>query len=190
MKRHIRPRTRLQKKLYLLHCILYQLLFGLNDHFDFPDNHDPHIHYGKNCEISANVRFITKNHDFYNIHKMQPTEDIIIGDDCWIGSGVVILPGVCLGEHTLVGASSVITKSFPNGWCVIAGNPAKIIRTLERHFTRIGLQNGLCGRRWTCTNLNKEGCHVKPHNSNDFILCDFYNNNERHEYMPMSNRKY
>jgi acetyltransferase-like isoleucine patch superfamily enzyme len=43
----------------------------------------------------------------------------------------VILPGVTLGDHTIVGAGSVVTKSFENGNCVIAGNPAKIIKNLE-----------------------------------------------------------
>lgn len=111
---------------------MYRILFGLNDHFDFPDNHEPAIQYGKNCEISANVRFVVRNHDFYDIHKPAEIEPIIIGDECWIGSGVVVLPGVHLGPHTLVGAGSIVTKSFPDGWCIIAGNPAKIIRKLKK----------------------------------------------------------
>ena len=44
----------------------------------------------------------------------------------------VILPGVTLGDFTVVGAGSVVTKSFPEGYCVIAGNPAKQIKTLEK----------------------------------------------------------
>ena len=43
----------------------------------------------------------------------------------------VILPGVTLGPHTIVGAGSVVTHSFPDGYCVIAGNPARLIRTLD-----------------------------------------------------------
>ena len=43
----------------------------------------------------------------------------------------VILPGVTLGDHTIVGAGSVVTKSFPDGDCVIAGNPARMIRRLN-----------------------------------------------------------
>ena len=42
----------------------------------------------------------------------------------------VILPGIVLGNHTIVGAGSIVTKSFPEGNCVIAGNPAKKIRDL------------------------------------------------------------
>jgi carbonic anhydrase/acetyltransferase-like protein (isoleucine patch superfamily) len=44
----------------------------------------------------------------------------------------IILPGVVLGIRTIVGAGSVVTKSFPDGYCVIAGNPAKIIKTLDK----------------------------------------------------------
>ena len=44
----------------------------------------------------------------------------------------VILPGVKLGTRTIVAAGSVVTKSFPEGYCVIAGSPAKIIRYLDK----------------------------------------------------------
>lgn len=43
----------------------------------------------------------------------------------------MILPGITLGDNTIVGAGSVVTKSFPEGNCIIAGNPAKKIRDLD-----------------------------------------------------------
>ena len=43
----------------------------------------------------------------------------------------VVLPGVKLGDHTVVGAGSIVTKSFPEGYCVIAGNPAKMIKKIN-----------------------------------------------------------
>ena len=48
-----------------------------------------------------------------------------------VGMGVVILPEVELGDFTIVGAGAIVTKSFPEGKCVIAGNPAKKIRDLD-----------------------------------------------------------
>lgn len=54
---------------------------------------------------------------------------IYIDNNVWIGEGVVILSGVTIGENSIIGANSVVTKSVP-GNCVVAGNPAKIIKEL------------------------------------------------------------
>jgi galactoside O-acetyltransferase len=56
---------------------------------------------------------------------------IKIGDLCWIGPSVIILKGVSIGNGTIVGAGSVVTRSLPE-YVFAAGNPAKIIRTLEK----------------------------------------------------------
>ena len=60
---------------------------------------------------------------------------VTIGNDCWIGGQAVINPGVTLGDNVVVGSGAVVTKSFPSN-VVIAGNPAKIIKTeqLFRNF--------------------------------------------------------
>lgn len=81
--------------------------------------------------IAPNVGIITANHDPMNPSLHLPGKDVIIGNYCWIGMNSVILPGVILGDHTVVGAGSIVTKSFPEGNVIIAGNPAKIIRHLE-----------------------------------------------------------
>lgn len=59
---------------------------------------------------------------------MLKSKPVIIGDDVWIGAKSILLPGVNIGSHSIVGAGSVVTKSFPE-FSVIAGNPAKLIRT-------------------------------------------------------------
>jgi acetyltransferase-like isoleucine patch superfamily enzyme len=88
------------------------------------------ITIGKGTYIAPNVGIITANHDLCNLDQHQPGRDVIIGEACWIGMNTVILPGVVLGNRTIVGAGSVVTKSFFEGNVVIAGNPAKIIKAL------------------------------------------------------------
>lgn len=88
------------------------------------------IKIGKGTYIAPNVGLITSNHDLKNLDLHMPPNPIRLGNRCWIGMNSVILPGVELGDDTIVGAGSVVTKSFPEGKCVIAGNPAKVIRYL------------------------------------------------------------
>lgn len=85
---------------------------------------------GKGTWIAPNVGIITSNHNLKDLNKHDNAKDVIIGKNCWIGMNSVILPGVELGPNTIVGAGSVVTKSFPEGGCVIAGNPAKKIRNI------------------------------------------------------------
>jgi lipopolysaccharide O-acetyltransferase len=58
------------------------------------------------------------------------SQEVSIGDDCWIGNNVSILKGVKLGSRCIVGSGSVVTKSFPNN-SIIAGVPAKLIKNRE-----------------------------------------------------------
>jgi acetyltransferase-like isoleucine patch superfamily enzyme len=91
---------------------------------------DANIFIGKGTYIAPNVGIITSNHDPLDLGRHLPGEDIVIGEKCWIGMNSVILPGVRLGDRTIVGAGSVVTKSLPEGNCIIAGNPAKVIRKI------------------------------------------------------------
>ena len=92
---------------------------------------DAKIIIGKGTWIAPNVGLITTNHNVYNLDEHIPGKDIIIGENCWIGMNAVILPGVQLGPHTIVAAGAVVTKSFLEGNCIIAGVPAKIIKKLD-----------------------------------------------------------
>lgn len=93
---------------------------------------DASITIGKGCYIADNVGLITTNHDIYNLLEHQEGKPIILGNGCWLGMNSCILPGVHLGDHTIVGAGSIVTKSFPEGYCVIVGNPAKKIKELNK----------------------------------------------------------
>lgn len=85
---------------------------------------------GKGTMIANNVGIITTNHNVDDLEKHNGGTEIRMGIECWIGMNSMILPGVILGDHTVVGAGAVVTKSFPEGNCVIAGNPARKIKEL------------------------------------------------------------
>ena len=85
---------------------------------------------GNYTHVGQNSGILSGGHDLYN--HLELTESYTtIGDYCWIGMNVIILPGVTLGNHTIVAAGSVVTKSFPQGNTVIGGNPAKILKELN-----------------------------------------------------------
>lgn len=56
--------------------------------------------------------------------------DIVLGDDCWIGAGVIILPGITIGKGAIVGAGSIVTKNVAP-FTVVVGNPAREINRIE-----------------------------------------------------------
>lgn len=88
---------------------------------------------GKNAFLGPNVSIYTACHpidpDIRNKF-IEWSEPVKIGDNVWIGGNTTILPGVTIGDNVTVGAGSVVTKSFPSD-VVIAGNPAKILRSIH-----------------------------------------------------------
>lgn len=85
---------------------------------------------GENTWIGPRVSIISMNHDLNDYPKYVESKPIRIGSNCWIATGAIITAGVELGDHTVVAAGSVVTKSFP-GNCMIGGIPAKIIKPLK-----------------------------------------------------------
>lgn len=89
------------------------------------------VYIGDYVRFGPNVGILSSNHDLYN-RDSYSTKSIKIGDYCWIGMNALIMSGVELGPSTIVGGGSVVTKSFPEGYVVIAGNPAKVIKYLDK----------------------------------------------------------
>lgn len=63
-------------------------------------------------------------------HAMQPAQPVRIGDGAWLGTGVVVLPGVTIGRNVAVGANSVVAHDLPDN-TVAVGSPAKVVRELD-----------------------------------------------------------
>lgn len=82
------------------------------------------IIFGKNVWLGPSVKIISQNHNLSKYSEYTISDPIRIGNNCWIGAGAIILPGVQLGNHTVVAAGSVVTKKFMGINQLIAGNPA------------------------------------------------------------------
>ena len=93
------------------------------------------ITIGNNVWIGPNVGIYTPNHAFDSkerTHGYEKSLPIEIGDNVWIGGSVTIIGGVKIGQNSIIGAGSVVTKNIPDG-VIAAGNPAKVIREITEN---------------------------------------------------------
>lgn len=98
------------------------------------------ITIGKQVLMASNILITSENHGMdpmletpYMDQKLI-CKDVNIGDGVWIGQGAMILPGVTIGEKSIIAAGAVVTKSIP-AYCIAGGVPAKVIKryNFERH---------------------------------------------------------
>lgn len=97
------------------------------------------ISIGNNVTVSNDVQLITHDNSICKIFPQYTDTfgEIKIGDNCFIGARVTILPGVTISNNIIVGSGSVVTKSFHEEGIVIAGNPAKKICDIETYGEKI-----------------------------------------------------
>lgn len=96
------------------------------------------IKIGEGCIFAHEIQILTRNHNYdsYDL-KMIPYDKryiekpVIIGEYCWIGARVTILPGVKIGRGAVIAACAVVTKDIPE-YAVVGGNPAKIIKYRDK----------------------------------------------------------
>jgi maltose O-acetyltransferase len=106
-----------------------------------------HVYFNFNCiildiapvTIGSNVMFAPGVHIYAATHPLNAAQrrsglelgkPISIGDDVWVGGGVIICPGVSIGSRSVIGAGSVVTKDIPDGVLAV-GNPCRVIREIE-----------------------------------------------------------
>jgi acetyltransferase-like isoleucine patch superfamily enzyme len=85
------------------------------------------IHIGKNTTVSSRVSILSHEHN-KRVNGLPLKREVFIGERCSIGTGSIIVGGVRIGDEVIVGAGSVVVKDVPSN-CIVAGNPARIIRT-------------------------------------------------------------
>ena len=96
---------------------------------------DTHIYIGDHTMIGPNVVIATAGHPILpELRELgyQYNATVHIGRNCWLGAGVIILPGVTVGDNTVIGAGSVVTKDIPPN-VLAAGNPCRVLREISEH---------------------------------------------------------
>jgi len=90
------------------------------------------ITIGDDVQIATNVQLLTATHPVEpgpRRDKWESAAPIVLGDNVWLGGGVIVCPGVTIGENTVVGAGSVVVRDLPPN-VVAVGNPARVVRTI------------------------------------------------------------
>ena len=90
------------------------------------------ITIGAACQIATNVQLLTPTHPIEPGARRagwEAAEPITLGDNVWLGGGVIVCPGVTIGADSVVGAGAVVTRDLPAG-VVAVGNPARVLREI------------------------------------------------------------
>ena len=104
------------------------------------------IHIGENCLIASGCTILSHDH-CKRVNNQPLLVDTRIGKNCFIAVNSTILPGITLGDEVIVGAGSVVTKDVPSN-CIVAGNPAKVIRQNIRMNDKAELMNWTKENGW------------------------------------------
>lgn len=96
---------------------------------------DTHIYIGDGTMIGPNVVIATAGHPILpelRVKQYQYNIPVKIGKNCWLGAGVLVMPGVTIGDNSVIGAGSVVTKDIPEN-VVAVGNPCRVLRKIGEH---------------------------------------------------------
>lgn len=91
-----------------------------------------HVTIGDKVIMGPNVKIYSRNHKFGDIavpiaDQGKTQLETRVGDDVWIGANVIILPGVCVGDHSVIAAGAIVTKDL-EPYSIVGGNPARLIK--------------------------------------------------------------
>ena len=150
---HTRP-TELDKRAEMLREMFAEIGEGCYIEPPFHANFGgKHVHFGKKIYANFNLTLVDDTHIYVGDYTMfgpnvtvasaghpilpelreqayQYNMPVYIGKNCWLGAGVIVLPGVTIGDNTVVGAGSVVTKDLPLN-VVAVGNPCRVLREIN-----------------------------------------------------------
>lgn len=92
------------------------------------------IHIGDRVMLAPSVQLFTATHPLDHEKRnsgLEFAKEIIIGDDAWLGGGVIVNPGITIGDRSVIGSGSVVTRDIPPD-VLAAGNPARVIKSIEK----------------------------------------------------------
>lgn len=118
------------------HCHFGKFVYA---NFNLTCVDDTHIYVGDYTMLGPNVVLATAAHPILpelRAKAYQYNMPVRIGKNCWLGAGVIVLPGVTIGDNTVIGAGSVVTKDIPAN-VVAVGNPCKVLREINEHDREI-----------------------------------------------------
>ena len=104
---------------------------------------DGHVYVGDKVMFGPNVTIATANHPIeptLRAEGLQYNKDVYVGENTWIGAGVIIIPGVRIGKNTVIGGGSVVTKDIPDN-VVAVGNPCRVLREVGEHDKKYFYKN-------------------------------------------------
>ena len=104
---------------------------------------DGHVYVGDKVMFGPNVTIATANHPIepsLRAKGLQYNKDVYVGENTWIGAGVIIVPGVRIGKNTVIGGGSVVTKDIPDN-VVAVGNPCRVLRKVGEHDKKYFYKN-------------------------------------------------
>ena len=108
---------------------------GIYANFNLTLVDDTHIYIGDYTMFGPNVVIATAGHPILPELRekgYQYNMPVRIGKNCWLGAGVVVVPGVTIGDNVVIGAGSVVTKDIPSN-VIALGNPCRVLREVNEH---------------------------------------------------------
>ena len=115
---------------------------GVYSNFSLTLVDDGHIYIGDHTMIAPNVTIATASHPINPAMRekaLQYNRDVHIGKNVWLCTGVIVLPGVSIGDNSVIGAGSVVTRDIPAN-VIAVGNPCRVLREIDerddKHYHR------------------------------------------------------